>query len=110
MRRCLLYTSFVNADGVAIGVDYALQENFALQILGLYNYIGSWTPLTGELNDNKARPEAADELLLQAGLVGGFEVAPIYGKFAFYNGTLAQFRFILNAGAGICLLYTSRCV
>jgi outer membrane beta-barrel protein len=98
-----LNSKFTNADGVAIGVDYALQENFALQILGLYNYVGSWTPLTGELNDNKSRPEAADELLLQAGLVGGFEVAPIYGKFAFYNGTLAQFRFVLNAGAGVGL-------
>jgi outer membrane beta-barrel protein len=96
-----LNSKFTNADGVAIGVDYALQENFALQLLGLFNYAGSWTPLTGELNDNKARPEAADELLLQAGLVAGFEVAPIYGKFAFYNGTLAQFRFVLNAGAGV---------
>jgi outer membrane beta-barrel protein len=96
-----LNSKFVNADGVALGVDYAVQENFALQVLALYNYIGSWTPLTGELYDNHARPEAADQLLLQGGFLGGFEVAPIYGKFAFYNGTLAQFRFVLNAGAGV---------
>jgi hypothetical protein len=47
-----------------------------------------------------ARPEAADSLWLDYGAVGAFEVAPIYGKFAFYQGALAQFRFVLNAGAG----------
>jgi outer membrane beta-barrel protein len=96
-----LNSKFTNSDGVALGVEYALQENFALQVMGFYNYLGSWTPLTGELNDNHARPLAADQLMLVGGAVAGFEVAPIYGKFAFYNGTLAQFRFVLNAGAGV---------
>jgi outer membrane beta-barrel protein len=96
-----LNSKFTNSDGIALGVEYALQENFALQAMGFYNYVGSWTPLTGELNDNHARPLAADQLMLVGGAVAGFEVAPIYGKFAFYNGTLAQFRFVLNAGAGV---------
>jgi outer membrane beta-barrel protein len=30
----------------------------------------------------------------------GVEVAPIYGKFAFYDGLLGRFQFVVNAGAG----------
>src|SRR5208283_1483575 len=74
---------------------------FSLQVLGLWNYFGGWSPLTGELLDNHARPEAADQIILQGGVVAGFEVSPLYGKFAYYENRLAQFRFVLNAGAGV---------
>ena len=96
-----LNSKFINTDGIALAVEYAVQENFALQLMGLWNYSGGWAPLTGELLDIHARPEAADQIILQGGAVAGFEVAPIYGKFAWYENNLAQFRFVLNAGAGV---------
>jgi len=34
-------------------------------------------------------------------VMGGVEVTPFYGKFAFFEGTLAQFSIVLNGGAGI---------
>ncbi|MHB1846824.1 MAG: outer membrane beta-barrel domain-containing protein [Deltaproteobacteria bacterium] len=92
---------FTSVDGAALAVSYALQENFALQVLGLYDYVAGETGLNENLLDLHARPQAADALALQGGAMAGFEVAPIYGKFSFYDGTLAQFRFVLNAGAGI---------
>ncbi len=95
-----LNSKFTNSDGVAVAVSYALQENMALQAMGFYNYIASSSNLTYELLNLHARPEAADYLSLDYGAVAAFEVAPIYGKFAFYQGALAQFRFVLNAGAG----------
>ena len=35
------------------------------------------------------------------GGVAGVEVTPMYGKFAFYEGTLGHFTFVINAGAGL---------
>src|SRR5262249_51620187 len=32
---------------------------------------------------------------------GGVEVTPLYGKFAFFDSTLAQFQVVLSGGAGI---------
>jgi outer membrane beta-barrel protein len=96
-----LNSKFVNSDGVGVAVAYALQENFALQLLGLFNYLGTWAPLTGQLLDNNARPLAADQIILQGGAVGGFEVSPLYGKLAFYDGVLVHFRFVIDAGAGV---------
>lgn len=96
-----LNSKFTNSDGFGLAIGYAIQENFALQLLGFYNYIGGWSPLTGQLFDIHARPLAADQLILQGGGIAAFEVAPIYGKFAFYEGALAQFRFVVNAGAGV---------
>jgi outer membrane beta-barrel protein len=95
-----LNSKFTNTDGVALAVSYALQENISLQLMGFYNYVAGETPFTQELLLLHARPEAADALSLDYGAVGAFEVSPIYGKFAFYQGALAQFRFVLNAGAG----------
>ncbi len=92
---------FTNEDGVGLGVSYALQENFALQLLALYDYVSGQTSLSSNLLGLHARAQAADDLSLQYGALAGFEVAPIYGKFAFYDGTLAQFRFVINAGAGM---------
>ena len=89
-----------NTDGVALAVSYALQENMALQVMGFYNYVSGETPFNQAAPEPARPPEAADALSLDYGAVGAFEVAPIYGKFAFYQGVLAQFRFVLNAGAG----------
>ena len=96
-----LNSKFTNTDGIAAGLEYAVQENFAFQLLAIYNYAAGETAFSQQLLELHARSQAADSLSMQYGAVGGFEVAPIYGKFAFYDGTLAQFRFVLNAGAGM---------
>ncbi len=96
-----LNSKFVNTDGLGVGLSYAFQENMAVQLLGIYNYASGETSFTQNLLNLHARPEAADALSLDYGAIAAYEVAPIYGKFAFYDGSLVQFRFVLNAGAGM---------
>ncbi len=96
-----LNSKFTNTDGVALAVSYALQENVALQLVGFYNYVSGNTGFSQSLLEIHARPQAADALYLDYGALGGFEISPIYGKFAFYRNSLIQFRLVLDAGAGI---------
>ncbi|MFL5321485.1 MAG: outer membrane beta-barrel domain-containing protein [Myxococcaceae bacterium] len=93
---------FTNHAGTALTYLYHLQENFALTVNPLYNWYNSESGFNQELID-KARVEAqaATSLLLNYGATAGVEVTPLYGKFAFYEGSLAHFSFILNGGAGI---------
>jgi hypothetical protein len=96
-----LNSKFVNTDGIGLAASYAIQENFDLQILAFWNYVGQWTSITPELLVNKTRPQVSDQMILQGGAVASFEVAPIYGKFSFYDKSLVQWRFVIGAGAGI---------
>lgn len=93
---------FTQHFGTMGQLTYHLQENFGLMITGGGNWFNSESSLNGELVE-KARVEAqaASSLLWTWGVLGGVEVTPIYGKFAFFEGTLAQFSFVLNGGAGI---------
>jgi outer membrane beta-barrel protein len=96
-------SNFTSTFGVALAYNYAIQENFALQLNFNYNYIAGNTAFGNSLIEQQVRPQGADALFLRAGATGGFEVAPIYGKFTFYEGSLIQFRFVVNAGAGVGL-------
>jgi outer membrane beta-barrel protein len=96
-------SNFTSTLGIAAAYNYAIQENFALQLNFDYNYVAGNTSFGNSLIDQKVRPQGADALFLRWGVVGGFEVAPIYGKFTFYEGSLVQFRFVVNAGAGVGL-------
>lgn len=93
---------FTQHFGTMGQLTYHLQENFGLMITGGGNWFNSESSLNGELVE-KARVEAqaASSLLWTWGVMGGVEVTPIYGKFAFFEGTLAQFSFVLNGGAGL---------
>lgn len=93
---------FTQHFGTMGQLTYHLQENFGLMITGGGNWFNSESSLNGELVE-KARVEAqaASSLLWTWGVLGGVEVTPFYGKFAFFEGTLAQFSFVLNGGAGI---------
>lgn len=93
---------FTQHFGTMGQLTYHLQENFGLMITGGGNWLNSESSLNGELVE-KARVEAqaASSLLWTWGVLGGVEVTPFYGKFAFFDGTLAQFSFVLNGGAGI---------
>ncbi|MHB8418530.1 MAG: outer membrane beta-barrel domain-containing protein [Myxococcales bacterium] len=94
-------SKFTNTDGVALALSYSIQENIALQVMGFYNYLSGNTGFSQSLLEIHARAQAADALYLDYGAVGGFEISPIYGKLAFYQGSLLQFRFVIDAGAGV---------
>ncbi len=108
-HEIVLYPAWVQVNGkftqhvgTAMSYVYHLQENFGLQLTPLYNWIATESAFNGELV-RKVNIEAqfATSLLLKWALVGGVEATPIYGKFAFYEGAMAHFAFVINAGAGI---------
>lgn len=93
---------FTNHLGSALHYTYHLQENFALQVAGQYNWYTDESDFNLELIDKvREQAQAASSLLLQWGAQVGVEVTPLYGKFAFYDNTLAQFSVVLNGGAGL---------
>ncbi|HEY8206165.1 MAG TPA: outer membrane beta-barrel domain-containing protein [Myxococcaceae bacterium] len=93
---------FTQHFGTAASFVYHLHENFALQLTPQYNWYSSDSSFNQELVD-KVRQEglAASTLLLNWAVQGGVEVTPLYGKFAFFDSTLAQFQVVLTGGAGI---------
>jgi outer membrane beta-barrel protein len=92
---------FTNHAGSALHYTYHLQENFALQVSGLYNWHSNESRFNLELIDKvREQAQAASSLLLKWGAQAGVEVTPLYGKFAFYDDHLAQFSLILSGGAG----------
>ncbi|RKG49262.1 outer membrane beta-barrel domain-containing protein [Corallococcus sp. AB011P] len=93
---------FTNHVGTALNYVYHLQENFALQVGGQYNWYSDESDFNLELIDKvREQAQAASSLLLQWGAHAGVEVTPLYGKFAFFNNSLAQFSLVLSGGAGI---------
>lgn len=94
-------SKFTNHAGSALHYTYHVQENFALQVSGLYNWHSNESRFNLELIDKvREQAQAASSLLLQWGAQAGVEVTPLYGKFAFYDDQLAQFSVIINGGAG----------
>lgn len=88
--------------GTAAHYTYHLQENFALQVMGQYNWYSNESDFNLELIDKvREQAQAASSLLLVWGAHAGVEVTPLYGKFAFLNNSLAQFSVVLSGGAGI---------
>ena len=93
---------FTNHVGTALHYVYHLQENFALQVGGQYNWYSDESDFNLELIDKvREQAQAASSLLLQWGAHAGVEVTPLYGKFAFFNNSLAQFSLVLSGGAGV---------
>ncbi|RKH61132.1 outer membrane beta-barrel domain-containing protein [Corallococcus llansteffanensis] len=93
---------FTNHAGTALHYVYHLQENFALQVGGQYNWYSDESDFNLELIDKvREQAQAASSLLLQWGAHAGVEVTPLYGKFAFFNNSLAQFSLVLSGGAGV---------
>ncbi len=93
---------FTQHFGSMASVVYHLQENFGLQLTGGYNWSNSESAFNGELVEKfRAEAQAATSLLWVWGLLGGVEVTPLYGKFAFFEGTLVHFSVVINGGAGL---------
>src|SRR5687767_2639933 len=68
---------FTQHFGSAASYVYHLQENFALSLFGQYNWYSNESSFNQELIE-KMRQEVqqASSLLLQGGILAGFEVAP----------------------------------
>ncbi|MHB8872686.1 MAG: outer membrane beta-barrel domain-containing protein [Myxococcaceae bacterium] len=107
--EAVLYPAAVQANGkftqhfgTGATFVYHLHENFGFQVSGQYNWFASESAFNGELI-NKVRQEAqaATSLLLVGGALGGVEVTPLYGKFAWYADSLAHFSLVLNGGVGM---------
>lgn len=95
-------SKFTQHAGSAVSYIYHLHENFGLQVTPQYNWLASESSFNQELIDKvREEAQAATSLLLVWGVTGGVEVTPIYGKFAFYEGTLAHYTVVLNGGAGV---------
>jgi outer membrane beta-barrel protein len=93
---------FTKHTGSALHYTYHLQENFALQVLGQYNWYSNESRFNLELIDKvREQAQAASSLLLVWGAQAGVEVTPLYGKFAFYDNQLAQFSLVISGGAGL---------
>ncbi len=93
---------FTQHVGTALSYVYHLQENFGIQLTPLYNWVATESGFNRELVDKvRVEAQAATSLLFKWGAVAGVEATPLYGKFAFYEGNLAHFAFVVNAGAGI---------
>jgi outer membrane beta-barrel protein len=92
---------FTNHWGTAISYVYHLHENFGFQVTPQFNWYNTESAFNHELITKvREQAQAATSLLLPWGAVAGVEVAPIYGKFAWYENSLAQYSFIVTGGAG----------
>jgi outer membrane beta-barrel protein len=92
---------FTQHYGTMGSVVYHLQENFGLMVTGGYNWYNVESSFNAELVDKYSiEAQAATSLLWTWGVMGGVEVTPVYGKFAFFEGTLARFSFVINGGVG----------
>ncbi|MBZ4421457.1 outer membrane beta-barrel domain-containing protein [Myxococcus sp. RHSTA-1-4] len=93
---------YTHHAGSALQYIYHLQENFAFQVSGQYNWYTDESDFNLELIDKvREQAQAASSLLLVWGAQAGVEVTPLYGKFAFLNDSLAQFSVVLSGGAGV---------
>ncbi len=93
---------FTQHFGSALSYVYHLHENFGLQLIGQYNWYSRESGFNQELIDKvREEAQAATSLLLVWALQAGLEVTPIYGKFAFLDGSLAHFSLVISAGAGL---------
>ncbi len=92
------FTQTIGSFGSLI---YHLQENFALQITGGYNWWNVESGFNGELVEKyRVEAQAATSLLWTWAALGGVEVTPFNGKFVLFDGILGRFSFIINGGLG----------
>jgi outer membrane beta-barrel protein len=92
---------FTQHDGTGGALLYHLQERLSVRVFGQYDWYAEESGFNAELVSKvHEEAQAASSLLLRWGLVAGVEVAPLYGKFAFYD-SLVRFSVVLDAGAGV---------
>jgi outer membrane beta-barrel protein len=87
--------------GIGAELSYHLRENLAAQIGVSYNALAHQSSLTEELAAKAdQQPLAANALLLQADVLAGLELMPIYGKISLFGGKVLRLGLYVNAGIG----------
>lgn len=94
--------TFTQHYGSGAELLFHVRERFAVQLAGVYHWRATEAGFNAELID-KAGLEvpAASASLLRAALHAGVEVAPIYGKFAWWGERLARFSLVASGGLGL---------
>jgi outer membrane beta-barrel protein len=93
---------FTDHFGGGAQLTWHFQENFALLLDGVFYPYAQATTFSDELlSTSSLTAQAANQLLLRWATGFGVEMAPIYGKFAFYSTNYAQFAIYIHAGAGL---------
>lgn len=93
---------FTDHIGTGAQLTFHLQENFALLVDGVWYPYAQSTKFSDELLSTASlTPQAANQILLNWVAGAGVEMAPVYGKFAFYDDKLAQFAIYLRATGGV---------
>lgn len=92
-------------EHLGTGLDYAyhLREAFALTAGGTWFYRGVQSSFTEDELIKKAhqQPFTASALLLKYEGHVGFELSPIYGKFALFDSSVVQFGLYLGSALGV---------
>jgi outer membrane beta-barrel protein len=94
---------FTQHVGTGLEFGHHLREAFALTLGGTWNPYAVQSGFTEEELITKAsqQPFAASAVLLDWEGHAGFELSPIYGKFAVFNSGVVQFGFYLGSSVGV---------
>lgn len=93
---------FTQHFGSSLAYTYHLHENLGIQLTPHYNWSARESAFNLELVDKvRQQGQPATTLLLNWAATAGVEVTPLYGKFALYDGAMAQFSLVLSGGAGL---------
>jgi outer membrane beta-barrel protein len=94
--------NFTQHYGTVGSFVWHIHENFGLMLTGGYNWFNEESAFNRELVEKTSlSAEAAPSLLQTWSALGGVEVTPFYGKFAWLEGTLAHFGLFISGGAGV---------
>lgn len=94
--------TFTRHMGTSGAFVWHLQENLGLLLTGGYNWHNEESAFNRELVEKTSlSAEAAPSLLQTWSVLGGVEATPIYGKFAWFDDTLAHFGVFVTGGAGL---------
>lgn len=96
-----LFGGFTEHFGTTAAVTYFVRERFGFWVMGGYNWIRGESALASEIvTKARASVKPASTLLTVGNVAAGFEVSPIYGKFAAFNFGIVHFTGFLQGGVG----------
>jgi outer membrane beta-barrel protein len=92
------YTGHLGTVGA---FTWHLQENFGLQLTAGGNWLTGESAYNADLATRaQVSAPASSSLLLTWALLGGVELSPASGKFAWFDGEVVHFSLVLSGGAG----------
>ncbi|MFM2152546.1 MAG: hypothetical protein RL199_981 [Pseudomonadota bacterium] len=94
---------FTQHIGTGLEFGHHLREAFALTVGGTWYPYAALSDFTLDelIRKAKQQPFAASAVVLDGEVHAGFELSPIYGKFAVFNSGVVQFGFFLGSAVGV---------